>query len=267
MSPLLQWRAMQTGGRLSSTLAALFFLVPLFALVTRITPAQVIEGLATPEARSALAVSVGAVAVALAFVVLFGTPAAYAMARRDTRATRAMEVLFDLPLVLPPAVAGIALLAAFGNGGLLGGSVSATGLDVAFTRAAVVIALAFVAGPLYIRYAQAAFAAVDRSTIDAARTSGAGALTNLLRIDIPLARPGLLTGAALCSARALGEFGATIMFAGSVAGATQTVTLAIYGSLETKLATSFALATMLLVLTVAMSVAARALSARSGTAA
>ncbi|MFY9264559.1 MAG: ABC transporter permease subunit [Solirubrobacterales bacterium] len=243
--------------------AALFFALPLIALVTRVSPVTVAEEMTSYEARTAIAVSLAAVAAALTLIVVFGTPAAHALARRDTRAPRTLEALFDLPLVLPPAVAGIALLAAFGRGGLVGDALAGSGLQIPFTRVAVVLALVFVAGPLYVRQAQAAFAATDRAVLEAAKTSGAGVLTNFWRVELPLARGGIAAGLALSGARALGEFGATIMFAGSVVGVTQTITLAIYGSLDGRLEASFALATVLLLMTLSLSLLARSIGNRS----
>jgi molybdate transport system permease protein len=241
-----------------------FFALPIIALLTRISPGELVSQLATSEVLSALTVSLAAVALALLLTIAFGTPVAYLLARgHDSGGLRALEVLFDLPLVLPPAVAGIALLATFGNGGLLGAPLEAAGLNVAFTRFAVVLALVFVSAPLYVRQAQAAFMACDESVLDAARTSGASPAINFIHIELPLALRGLLGGVALSGARALGEFGATIMFAGSIAGVTQTLTLAIYGSLYTNLNASFALATLLLALTAGLSAGARAIGTRN----
>lgn len=263
MSTLANRKLTSGAFSLAIAVAACFFALPLIALLTRITPAELVSQLATSETLTALTVSLGAVAVALLLTIIFGTPVAYLLARgADSRALRSLEVLFDLPLVLPPAVAGIALLAAFGNGGLLGAPLEAAGLNVAFTRLAVVFALVFVAAPLYVRQAQAAFAACDRSVLEAASTSGASPLINFTQIELPLALRGLLGGIALSGARALGEFGATIMFAGSIAGVTQTLTLAIYGSLYTDLNASFALATLLLAMTLALSIGARAIGVR-----
>lgn len=258
MTTLAHRRAAGTGFFLVVGVAICFVLLPLIGLITRITPAEVYEQLSTPMAREALLVSIAAVACAVALIVAFGTPVAYLLARGERGpVVNALEVLFDLPLVLPPAVAGIALLAAFGEGGLFGSQLADAGLTVPFTRVAVVLALAFIASPLYIRQAQAAFAACERDVLDSSYTSGAGPIQHFWTIELPLARRGLLSGVALAGARALGEFGATIIFAGSVAGVTQTLTLAIYGSLYSNSDAAFALAIVLLVLTVVASTAAR----------
>lgn len=263
MTTLAHKRLAGTGFSLAVGVAAAFVLVPLVALVTRISPVTALQELARPESLNALMISLGAVTCALLLIIAFGTPVAYLLARGERGPLlSSLEVLFDLPLVLPPAVAGIALLAAFGDGGPIGDALAPFGIQIPFTRLAVVLALTFVAAPLYIRQAQSAFAACERDVLEASRTTGAGPVRNFLQIEMPLARRGLLGGLALSGARALGEFGATIMFAGSVAGVTQTLTLAIYGSLYTSAEAAFALAILLLVLTIAISIFARLLGAR-----
>lgn len=245
------------------TLASGLVLVPLAALLASISPTEFVRQVADPVVLDAIAVSLAAVLCALALVVLLGTPVAYMLARAErSRLTGALDVLFDLPMVLPPAVAGIALLAAFGAGGPIGEPLAQFGVAVPFTRFAVVVALAFVAAPLYIRQAQSAFAACERPVLEAAWLSGAGQLRHFFQIELPLARRGLFGGLALAGARALGEFGATIMFAGSVAGVTQTITLAIYGSMYTDANAAFALAILLLLLTVGLSALARIVAGR-----
>lgn len=248
-----------------ATVAVLFFVVPLIALVTRVSPLDAASLLAEPETRTAIRVSVVSVVGSIALVVLFGTPVAYLLARRAPtgRLATALNVVFDLPLVLPPAVAGIALLATFGANGPFAEPLAAASIQIPFTRFAVVLALVFVAGPLYIRQAQAAFAAINPAIVDAARLSGRGQTHSFFAIDLALARRGLVAGGALASARALGEFGATIMFAGSVAGVTETITLAIYGSLDSDMPTGFALATLLLAITIVMSAAGHLVARRA----
>ena len=149
--------------------------------------------------------------------------------------------LVELPLVLPPAVAGIGLLAAFGRFGLLGDTLSAFGVEIAFTRVAVVLAIVFVAGPFFVRTAIAAFEAVDPTLVDASRTLGAGPGRTFARVALPLASGGLGAGAALAFARGLGEFGATIMFAGSLQGVTQTLSLAVYEQFDVDFDTALAI--------------------------
>ncbi len=158
-----------------------------------------------------------------------------------------MLTAVELPLVLPPAVAGIGLLAAFGRFGLLGESFSALGIEIGFTQTAVVLAILFVAGPFYLRQAIASFESVDADLVLAARTLGAGPGRAFWRVALPLASGGLGAGAALSLARGIGEFGATIMFAGSLQGVTQTVTLAIYQELEVNFETALAIGALLVI--------------------
>jgi len=183
-------------------------------------------------------------AIAQALILLLGTPTAYVLARRF-RGREALVTLVELPLVLPPAVAGLGLLAAFGRTGLLQTSFP-------FTQTAVVLAVAFVASPLYIRAAIAAFEAVDPDLVAASRTLGAGLPRTFFRIVLPLARPGLTAGAALAFARGLGEFGATIMFAGSLRGVTQTLPLAVYSEFDVNFDVALAVSALLIVVSAAL---------------
>jgi molybdate transport system permease protein len=205
--------------------AAGFFLLPLAALFLR---GDLRAGLSSPLAGDALRVSLETSSIALALMLVAGTPVAYAVATREFPGKTALVTAFELPLVLPPAVAGIGLFAAFGRTGLLGSELSALGVQLPFTPAAVVMAMTFVAAPLYLRQAQASFAALDPDLLAAARTLGASPGRVFLRVAVPLAAPGLGAGSALAWARAVGEFGATIMFAGSLQGITQTMPIAIY---------------------------------------
>jgi molybdate transport system permease protein len=177
--------------------------------------------------------------------VIVGTPAAYLLATRSFPGKAVVVTLVELPLVLPPAVAGIALLAAVGPEGLLGGVVDAAGIELTLATAGVVVALTFVASPFYVRQAMAAFAAVDRTLLDASRTLGVSEARGFVRVMIPAAMPGLVAGGALALGRALGEFGATLMFAGSFQGITQTVPLAIYDRFGTDFDGALALSAVL----------------------
>ncbi|HSC91269.1 MAG TPA: molybdate ABC transporter permease subunit [Gaiellaceae bacterium] len=205
-----------------------FLLLPVVAIFLDTPPGRLLDGLRSEAARDALAVTLKTNLVAQALVLAFGTPAAYLLATRRFRGRALAVTVVELPLVLPPAVAGVGLLAAFGTLGLLGGTLDVLGLELAFTQAAVVLAVAFVASPFYVRSAIAAFEAVDTTLLDASRTLGAGPARTFARVALPLAAGGLSAGAALAFARGLGEFGATIMFAGSLQGVTQTLSLAIY---------------------------------------
>jgi len=177
--------------------------------------------------------------------LLFGTPAAYLIASRRFRGRTLLVTLVELPLVLPPAVAGLGLLATFGRFGLLGSTLGALGLSISFTQTAVTLAIAFVASPLYIRTAIAAFQAVDPDLVAASRTLGAGSTRTFFRVVLPLAFNGLAAGEALAFARSLGEFGATIMFAGSLQGVTQTLPLAVYEQFSVNLDVALAMGALL----------------------
>lgn len=215
-----------------AALLLLFILLPLAALFLRTTPAGLLSSLSQPEAVSALLLSLETTAITLGLVLALGTPAAYLLARKSFRGKRLLDSFVDLPIVVPPAVAGVALLMAFGREGLFAPVLNALGLRLSFSTAAVVMAQLFVASPFYVRAARAGFLAVDGTLEDASATLGYGGWGTFWRITVPLALPALIGGAVLTWARALGEFGATIMFAGNLSGVTQTMPLAIYLGLE-----------------------------------
>jgi molybdate transport system permease protein len=238
--------------------AALVFLgLPILALFLDAAPGDLLASLGEPAVRDALWLSARTTAVALALILLVGTPAAYLLATRAFRGRALVVTLVELPLVLPPAVAGIALLAAVGPAGILGGAVERAGLELAFQTAGVVVALTFVAAPFYLRQAQAAFAAVDRTLLDASRTLGASEAATFARVAIPSALPGLVAGTALALGRALGEFGATLMFAGSFQGVTQTVPLAIYERFSSDFSDALALSVVLVAVSAAILLAVK----------
>ncbi len=226
--------------------------LPVLALFLDTSPARLFRSLGEQESLQALRLSLETSTIAVALIVLIGTPAAYRLARRPFRGRAAVLTIIELPLVLPPAVAGIGLLAALGPHGLLGGVLAELHVELVFSTAAVVVALAFVSAPFYIRQAHAAFAAVDRTYVEAAQALGARERSLFLRIAIPLARPGLSAGLALAWGRALGEFGATLMFAGSFQGVTQTVPLAIYDQYATNFPAADALAALLVIVSAAL---------------
>ena len=233
--------------------AALSFLtLPVVAIFVDSSPADLLDSLGEPGALDALWLSLRATAMALAIILVVGTPAAYLLATRSFRGKALVVTLVELPLVLPPAVAGIALLAAIGPSGMLGGAVDAAGIELTLQTAGVVVALTFVASPFYVRQAMAAFAAVDRTLLDASRTLGASEARGFLRVMIPAALPGLAAGTALALGRALGEFGATLMFAGSFQGITQTVPLAIYDRFSTDFTSALALSAVLVAISAAL---------------
>jgi molybdate transport system permease protein len=212
----------------AAAVSIVFLLIPIVAIFGELTFRELLDGITSEVAVDALRVTAETNLIAMALIVLFGTPTAYLLATRSFRGRALLVTLVEIPLVLPPAVAGIGLLAAFGRFELLGRTFDALGVDVAFTKVAVVLAVTYVASPFYVRTAVAAFEAVDPDLVAASRTLGAGPARTFARVALPLAAGGLGAGLALAFARGLGEFGATIMFAGSFQGVTQTLSLAVY---------------------------------------
>ena len=229
----------------AALLALAFLLIPVVALFAHTSPAHLVDQLSNPVVRDAFVVSVKTSVIAQLLILLVGTPAAYALATHRFPGRSLAITLVELPLVLPPAVAGIALLAAFGRFGLFSTS-------IAFTQTAVIVAVAYVASPLYVRQAIAAFEATDPNLAAAARTLGAGPGRTFLRVVLPLARGGLAAGLALSFARGLGEFGATIMFAGSLQKVTQTLPLAIYAEFAENFDATLAMGGVLVVVSVVL---------------
>jgi len=242
---------------LALTLA--FLTLPVAAIFLDTGPAELLRSLDDPSARDALWLSLRTTLAALAIIVVVGTPAAWLLATRRFRGRALITTLIELPLVLPPAVAGVGLLVALGPHGLLGG---ALGDSLALTSAAVVVALTFVAAPYYLRQAESAFGALDPSWLDASRTLGAGEGRTFARVGVPAAAPALVTGMALAWGRALGEFGATLVFAGSFRGVTQTAPLAIFERVGTDLTGALALSAVLVALSAAILIGVKLLAAR-----
>jgi molybdate transport system permease protein len=241
----------------AAAVALAFLLIPIVAIFARVSPGRLVGQLSRPVVTDALVLSLKTSALAQALVLLLGTPAAYLLATRRFRGRSLAVVLVELPLVLPPAVAGIGLIAACGRLGLLGGTLNAFGVRLGLTQAAVVIAVAYVASPLYVRQAIATFESVDRNLVAASRTLGAGPVRTFFRVVLPLARRGLAAGEALSFARGLGEFGATIMFAGNLQGVTQTLPLLIYTEFDQDFTTALAVSALLVVVSGALLVALR----------
>jgi molybdate transport system permease protein len=233
-----------TAGVMTAVLVG-FVVVPLIALFIRAPVGTLIVQLGSHVALDALRVTLKTSLLALLLILAFGTPAAYLAAGASSRLAVVLTTVLELPLVLPPAVAGIALLVAFGRAGLLGGALRAFGLSLPFTQVAVVLSMTFVALPLYVRQAIAAFAALDPAILAASRTLGAGPTRTFARVALPLSADGLGAGAALAWARAVGEFGATLIFAGSLEGRTQTLPLAIYAQLQADFHVAIAMAALL----------------------
>jgi molybdate transport system permease protein len=235
--------------------------LPVAVLVIRaVLAGSLATALGTRVVLDALGLSLLTTAASLVLTVVFGTPLALALARRRFRGSSIVETVIDLPIVLPPSVAGLALLLLLGRRGVLGGAFGAFGIELPFTTAAVVIAQTFVSAPFFVRSARAGFAGVDRDLEDAARTDGASEPQLFRAITVPLAGAALAAGLVMCWARSLGEFGATIMFAGNVEGQTQTLPLVVYGEFQGgNLDGSIAAAAILIVAAVGVLVAVRAL--------
>ena len=229
-----------------------FLVLPIVGIFAHTSPGKLLDQLSNPVVRDAFVVSVKTSAIAQALILLLGTPTAYLLATQRFRGHALAITLVELPLVLPPAVVGVGLLAALGREGLLGSSLSAAGITLPFTQTAVTIAVAYVASPLYIRQAIASFEATDPRLTAASRTLGAGPVRTFFRVVLPLARGGLIAGLALSFARGLGEFGATIMFAGSLQGVTQTLPLAIYAEFAVNFDTALAMGGVLVLISAAL---------------
>jgi len=241
----------------ATALALSFLILPIVAIFVDIPPGRLLDGMNDPAAVDALVVTLKTTLIANVLILLFGTPAAYLIATRAFRLKPLLVTAIELPLVLPPAVAGIGLLAAFGRFGLLGGALQFLGLEIPFTQLAVVFAVTFVASPFYVRAAISAFEAVDPSLTGAARTLGAGPARTFFRVALPLAAGGLGGGWALAFARGIGEFGATIMFAGSLQGVTQTLSLAVYEQFDVDFDVALAIGAELVVVSAALLLAVK----------
>ena len=240
-SLLIRIVAALAGGALLALLV-----LPLAAVVLRVPPAALVERLGEREILEALRLSLIASLAAAAVVVAGGLPIAWLLASRSFRGKRALEVLIDLPMVLPPTVAGFALLMAFGRTGIVGAALARLGISIPFTTVAVVIAQAFMSAPFFVNAARAGFAAVDPRYVETAATLRASELERFVRVVLPLSAPALLAGIAMTWARALGEFGATITFAGNLPGVTETLPLAVYVAMQSDLQAALVLSTLLL---------------------
>ncbi len=241
---LALWLAVLTG------LALL--VLPLLGLLARAPWSETAALLTSRTVQQALLLSLVVSAAAVALSLAVGFPLAWLVARRSFPGRRVLRTLLTLPMVLPPVVAGVALLAAFGERGLLGGALAAFGVRVPFTTLAAVLAAAFVAAPFLIATLEAGIAQTERRLEDVAATLGASRWHAFRTVLLPAIRPSLLAGIALCWARALGEFGATITFAGNLEGRTQTVPLAIYQTLQTRPEQAFLLGAILLLISLCL---------------
>ena len=229
-------RASAWGERSLAALAALFALflgLPIVTLVARaILDGSLARAIASRVVFDALLLSLVTTAVSLAITVSLGLPLAFVLARRQFRGKGWLEAVVDLPIVLPPSVAGLALLLVFGRRGLLAAPFEVLGIAIPFTTIAVILAQTFVSAPFFIRSARAGIAAIDRDLEDAARVDGASERQLFRSVTVPLASAALAAGLVMTWARSLGEFGATIMFAGNIEGRTQTLPLVVYGEFQ-----------------------------------
>jgi molybdate transport system permease protein len=247
---------------LGSAPLVLFIALPLLVLSLVSSPLDLARQLASPLAMRAFWLTIETTLVATALAVALGTPLAYLLARVSFRGRDVVDTLIDLPITIPPVVAGVALLLAFGRRGLVGRQLDVFGVQIAFTRLAVVMAQLFIASPFFVKAARAGFEAVDWRLEAAARTLGASPWRVFWTVTVPLARPALIAGLVLAWARALSEFGATMMFAGNFPGRTQTLTLAVMSALESDLETAVAISALSLALAVAALLAARSVARR-----
>ena len=250
----------------ASVVGLAFFGLPVAVLVVRALVAEggLLSAVSDPAVRQALALSLLTTSISLAITVIGGTALAYALAMRALPGGRYLETIVDLPIVLPPSVAGLALLLLLGRRGVLGTPLGSLGLEVAFTTTAVIVAQVFVSAPFYVRSARTGFRSIGRDLVETAQVDGAGDWTLLGRVMLPLAATAIGTGIVLAWVRALGEFGATILFAGSLEGRTQTLPLLVYGAFQTSLGEAIAAAAILVLAAVAVLLVARFVRGRSG---
>ena len=234
-----------------------FFVLPLAGLLARAPWPTALGELTAPEALTALGLSFVVSIAATALAVLLGIPLAWVYARVPFRGRDVVRALTTLPMILPPVVGGVALLFAFGRRGLFGQALDAIGIHLPFTTAGAVLAATFVAMPFFVLTVEAGLRSMDRRYEDAARTLGAGRWLVFRRVTLPLIGPSIFAGAVLCWARALGEFGATITFAGNLPGTTQTLPLAVYIALETRPEVAIMLSLVLLAVSLAILIAMR----------
>jgi molybdate transport system permease protein len=237
--------------RVVSFVGALFLIflsLPIASLFFALEPAQLVAAMDSPYLLQSLRTSLLTTGASAVMIVVLGTPLAYMLARYSFRGKALLSMLLDLPMVVPPTVAGIGLLMAFGRRGLLGAPLGALGISLSFSTAAVVMAQVFIAAPFFIRTTRIGFAAASPELELMARTMGANTWMTLRRITLPLVGPYMVSGLLTALARALGEFGASIMFAGNFAGRTQTIPIAIFTAMQSDLGVALVLADILLVI-------------------
>ncbi|GIQ69648.1 molybdenum ABC transporter permease [Xylanibacillus composti] len=245
---------------LLSTLIVAFLCLPIIGLFTSITTEHLYAAFRSPHLSYGLALSLFTSIISIGIIVLLGTPLAYMLARSSFRGKQLLEVLVDLPMVIPPSVAGIGLILAFGRKGLIGSWLAEHGIVISFTVVAVIFAQVFIAAPFYIRSAKEGFKHDGKEMEAMARSLGASWWRSFYRVSLPLARPYLISGMLTSWARALGEFGATIMFAGNFLGKTETLPLAIYSAMNEDLGVAIVLANLLLVMSLLLMATVRLLA-------
>ncbi len=233
--------------------------IPILTLLMQASQSEFFQAIGSETAISALKLSLFTSLISVALTIAFGTPLAYLLAHWQFKGKNLLQLIVDLPVVLPPSVAGLALLLAFGRKGVFSPVLNMFGISLPFSTAAVILAQAFVSAPLYIRSARSGFSEVDTQLVEAARVAGASEWQMFRFVYIPLAGHSLLSGIILAWTRALGEFGATILFAGNLPGSTQTMPLAIYLGLEQSLQVAVALSALLILISVGLLLILRAL--------
>jgi molybdate transport system permease protein len=240
----------------------LYLFLPIVALFVRTTPDLFVSSLTDPEVIAALSLSLVTSAISLAIVIIIGTPFAYIHCRHRYPGKVIVDTLIDLPLVLPPAVAGLALLVLYGRVGLIGKYADLLGIPIAFTTLAVIMAQIFVASPFYLRQAKSLFDQLDPAYEQAARTLGASPARIFLMVVVPMTASGLVSGAVMTFGRALGEFGATIMFAGNLPGVTQTMPLAVYVNMSGNFNIGLTISILLVLISFGIMIAVRLLATK-----
>ncbi len=241
----VSWGWLNNSWRLLSLPLLLFIALPLAALLLRISPSTFLTDIKQHQVAQAVGLSLGTSLITTLVTLALGTPVAYLLSQRRSRFFQLIDTIIDLPTVLPPAVAGVALLMAFGRRGLFGGWLAAAGLSIPFTPVAVIMAQTFIAAPLYVKAATIGFAGVHGELKQAAALDGASRIEIFRYVTLPLSGMSILTGLVMTWARAMGEFGATMIFAGNFPGRTQTMPLAIYVGFEIDLDVALALSLVL----------------------
>jgi len=265
LEPDNYWRTLTTVGAIVLIASVTLYLaLPVVALFFRTTPELFISSLCDPAVTSALWLSLSTSVISLGIVILVGTPFAYVHSRNTYPGKMIVDTLIDLPLVLPPAVAGMALLVLYGRVGLVGRYLDMFGITLAFTTLAVIMAQIFVASPFYLRQAKSLFEQLDPSYEKTARTLGASPLRIFMTITLPLTAGGLVSGAVMTFGRALGEFGATIMFAGNLPGVTQTMPLSVYVGMQGNFNIGLTISILLVIISFTIMLAVRFLAGREG---